>query len=35
MQARTVSVVVASGAGGEFLFRGLASLREQAERACI
>jgi glycosyltransferase involved in cell wall biosynthesis len=33
MSRRTVSVVVASGAGGEFLFRCLASLREQAERA--
>src|SRR5688572_2285461 len=33
MAARKVSVVVASGAGGEFLFRCLASLREQAERA--
>jgi hypothetical protein len=35
MVARKVSVVVASGAGGEFLFRCLASLREQAERAGV
>ena len=33
MNPSQVSVVVASGAGGEFLFRCLASLRPQAERA--
>src|SRR5262245_28530075 len=33
MQARSVSVVVASGAGGEFLFRCLASLRDQVREA--
>jgi glycosyltransferase involved in cell wall biosynthesis len=31
--APKLSVVIASGAGGEFLFRCLASLREQADRA--
>ncbi len=33
MSVPRVSVVVASGAGGEFLFRCLASLRSQVERA--
>src|ERR1043165_664762 len=32
MASPSVSVVVASGAGGEFLFRCLASLREQVQR---